>query len=557
MGLSWAENWYDGIDSVSVFSPGDDVGSFAWKLYEDTQTGQFSARRYAILLRRGDYGQASIAVGYYTSVAGLGSGPDDVSVGSVYTLDNPDIGNACDNFWRSTEGIATTNPSITWAASQASPMRRMHIGSELWLSEDGAPHWSSGGLLSDSVVDGPLYMGTQQQYLVRNSHLNEGIVGQSMNYVFVGTEGAPESSDDGTVSTVQSTPRSAEKPFLTENDGVWRIAVPKLRTSSSGTQRKDTDVDYIDFSSVYVAEEGDTADEIIAGIEGKKALLLTPGIYGVSRAIDIKTPGFVVLGIGFPTLVATHGNSALHIWGPNVKVAHVLLEAGTPVTQPATQPLLVWDGDHGVGTDIFTRVGAFLYARPFKPSCLKTRADVHMLILGSHITLENLWLWHADHDDCGGGEASDASYSKHALIVRGADCIVYGLKAEHTFSDIVSWQGESGQVYLFQSELPYDDQSFNSAAYRVAHHVNQHKAVGIGAYQIGTYTVDAGFRLPPTADVTNLFVWCITGPEDRFRSVVCTSPSGLDGCYNGDRCDSNSCYVYKLPRTEAEPLIAV
>ena len=92
--------WYAGIESVQVFTPQDAVGSAAWDLYQKMQTAQFSDQRHALLLTRGNYDQAEIAVGYYTSVIGVGDEPDDVTVASFYTLDNPDVGNACDNVRR-------------------------------------------------------------------------------------------------------------------------------------------------------------------------------------------------------------------------------------------------------------------------------------------------------------------------------------------------------------------------------------------------------------------------------------------------------------------------
>jgi len=112
--------WYQGIPSVKVFGPSDDVSTYAWNLYHgNMEEQQFSSKRYALLLTRGDHGTAAIPVGYYTSVMGCGEEPVDVTVASVYTLDNG--GNACDNFWRHAEGMTTTNPSITWAASQSAP----------------------------------------------------------------------------------------------------------------------------------------------------------------------------------------------------------------------------------------------------------------------------------------------------------------------------------------------------------------------------------------------------------------------------------------------------
>lgn len=52
-----------------------------------------------------------------------------------------------------------------------------------------------------------------------------------------------------------------------------------------------------------------------AGIIPKRGLLLTPGIYELSTPIVIMNPGFVVLGLGFPTLVAMAAASSSELFG--------------------------------------------------------------------------------------------------------------------------------------------------------------------------------------------------------------------------------------------------
>eukprot|EP00971_Amphidinium_carterae_P256873 5099645-Amphidinium_carterae.1 len=69
----------------------------------------------------------------------------------------------------------------------------------------------------------------------------------------------------------------------------------------------------ISFEDVFIAKEGDTAAQINAGIVGKRALLLTPGLYGLEAPLQITTTGFVVLGIGYPTLVTQKGSSAVEV----------------------------------------------------------------------------------------------------------------------------------------------------------------------------------------------------------------------------------------------------
>jgi len=393
-------------------------------------------------------------------------------------------------------------------------------------------------------------MGTQQQYLVRNSLLQQGAVGKGMNYVYVGVDGAPANSSDGHVSTVARVPLVAEKPYLVEASGRWSICVPRLLRDVAGGVGNTTacarqiNVD----ADVFVAREGDSATAINAGLARKRALLLTPALYDLDSPIFIGDPDFVVLGIGFPTLLATSGRSALVVnaSATNVRVAGVLLEAATDVSAAPTEPLMLWVGDGGVGSDLFSRVGALQYSTSQKPSCRTPRADTHLRVEGSSVVLDNTWFWHADHDDCGG--ASDRAYSAHGLEVLGDDVIAYGLKSEHTSEDLVSWQGERGRTFMYQSELPYHDLQFGAFGYHVGQSVREHQALGVGVYIIGELTVKAGIQLPRNAIAANLFSWVIGRSATQFASVVCAGTGSEQTCYGGDMCDYSSCYQLQLPQ---------
>jgi hypothetical protein len=164
-----------------------------------------------------------------------------------------------------------------------------------------------------------------------------------------------------------------------------------------------------------------------------------------------------------------------------------------------------------------------------------------MQLDGNGIVADNLWLWLADHstdslDGCllSGNDivatppwTADGtpmvSTSATALLVNGDDVTVYGLEAEHNSGDIVSWQGERGQVYMFQCELPYTARVHGvemwyatSRAYAVANHVQEHKAVGIGAYVVNPSwpgiwnavpVTQTMLAFPQTADITLALGW--------------------------------------------------
>merc|ERR1719329_705551 len=249
----------------------------------------------------------------------------------------------------------------------------------------------------------------------------------------------------------------------------------------------------------------------------------------------------------------------------------VLLEAGTRRSSRPTEPLLHWLGPGGVLSDVFSRVGAFAFAadaaarRPWHEDCVATRADVHVRVDGQGVILDNTWFWHADHDNCEGFSGvrqsdarrvawrSDASLSRHGIVVNGDDVIVYGLKVEHTQGHLVQWNGERGQVYGYQSELPYHDATFSMeghAGYFVNYHVRRHMAVGIAVYIVfGGLEGVTAIRAPPTASFRNAVIWSILGSVDQFDHLICTSP-GFDQCFWGTHCSGNVCYLPSLRDNE-------
>jgi len=113
-----------------------------------------------------------------------------------------------------------------------------------------------------------------------------------------------------------------------------------------------------------------------------------------------------------------------------------------------------------------------------------------------HVIIDNSWFWRADHDNYGEVKSSH-NPSYHGIEVNGNDVIVYGLASEHLLRDLVSWNGENGQAYFYQSEFPYDVTQDNFGtpgyvSYRVNSNVQNHHAYGIGAYcYFRDYTVTA------------------------------------------------------------------
>jgi len=576
--------WYQGIDSITVLSPTNDPDATAnlvkkiWTDMEEDahgnasafQKGQFGNKRRAILLTPGDYGDLVIPVNWYTSVIGAGLSAADVTVSGISSVDAypGSSKGSLENFWKSVEGLTTTQKSTLWAVSQAAPLRRSNIQGDLWLSEtnenqgsQGGAHYTSGGYMADVKVGGTLHWGTQQQFFFRNSEFaNVNYTASGKSFVFVGVEGSPQYNTDQPsplISNIDAAPTVAEKPYIVQLNDTWHIAVPNKETQKRGAS-SGSSIPMIPMEDVFIAKEGDDADAIQAGIQGKAALLLTPGIYGLSKPIVISQSNFVVLGIGMPTLVATGGLSALVVesGATGVRVAQILVEAGTEISPDATEPLVFWRGDTGIASDLFARVGAFSYETDFHKRCVVTKADVMVRAEGDGLVFDNAWLWHADHDDCTESHrpvASDSAFSGNGLVVNGDRFLGYGLAVEHTKHDLVSWEGEDGALFFFQSELPYysalDFGNDGYSGFKVGYGVQNFTGHGIGVYQVfNSYSMNASFRFPVTAKFYNMFTWCITGSRSGLGALGCHTP-GMDHCTQG-ACNYNSCQLLQYPVPE-------
>jgi hypothetical protein len=123
--------------NVTVFDPGTpaaDIQAALDAAAAEQVPAEFGTGRYAFLFKPGTY-DVDAQLGYYTSIAGLGLSPDDVTInGAVRVEGQPQPGggdSALTNFWRSAENLAVVPAGGVnwWAVSQAAPMRRVSGGS--------------------------------------------------------------------------------------------------------------------------------------------------------------------------------------------------------------------------------------------------------------------------------------------------------------------------------------------------------------------------------------------------------------------------------------------
>ena len=533
--------------AVHVFTPStSNLQAQINAIFSAQQSNEFGTRRDAILLAPGTYNGLSIPVGYYTQVLGLGSGPDQVVVnGDVRSSAALGGDNATTTFWRGVENLAVIpsqgigNNTMQWAVSQAAPMRRVHVRGNLKLNQNNG--WSSGGWMSDTLVDGQVNSASQQQWISRNSQWGQW-VGSNWNMVFVGVVNAPAGNFPGAgqrYTKVGQTPVVREKPYLfIDAGGNYAVRVPSLGRNTTGLTWANggtTPGTTVALSRFYLAHPGDSADTLNAQLAAGKNLLFTPGIYVLTKTLQVNNPNAIVLGIGLPTLRSDNGQPLIKTADVDgITLAGLMLEAGT-----IESGVLVEVGPNGASAshatnptalhDLFFRIGG----------AQAGRVGIALSLNANNTIVDHTWLWRADH---GTGVSWTANPSANGLWVNGNDVTIYGLFTEHFQQNQVVWNGNGGQVYFYQSELPYDPPSqsaWNSptgrgyASYKVANGVTSHEAWGLGVYSVftnGGIFEDRALEVPATANVRlhDMITVCL-GSNGGIVHVV-NNTGGQTGC---------------------------
>ena len=504
--------------------PSVDIQAQIDKVYAIQQHSEFGSARYALLFLPGEY-HVDVPVGFYTQVVGLGATPDAVHIiGNVHSDASLPRNNATCTFWRGVEGFSVTPAGSTmqWAVSQAVPFRRMHVIGNIVLHQKGG--WASGGWMSDSVIDGNVGAGPQQQWISRNSEWGSW-TGANWNMVFVGIPHPPSGEwPEPPYTKVERTPIVREKPFLqVDAKGNWSVLVPAIRTNSEGItwHGGSTPGQSVPLSHFYIAQPGkDSAETMNAQLSKGKNLLLTPGIYDIAEPLRITRPNTLVIGLGFATLRPTNGNAAITTADVDgIDIAGLLFDAGEKLS-----PLLVEVGPESSQAS-HAKNPIFLHDVFFRDGGAGVGKVKANLVINSNDTIiDHTWIWRADH---GKGVGWTSNLSDNGLVVNGNNVTAYGLFVEHHQQFQVLWKGNHGRTYFYQSEIPYDppDQpSWTSApgtngwaSYKVADKVTTHEAWGLGIYSV--------FR-HPNVTLTHAIEVPVT-PGVRFHHMITVALDNL------------------------------
>ena len=522
--------------NVMVFNPGmaqSDIQAAVNAVASQQVSNQFGPQRYALLFEPGTYGTSAnplnFQVGYYTAVAGLGLSPGDVLInGSVYVRNQCSAAGGCtalNNFWRSlsnlTINVRTPNfgcySGEFWAVSQAAPMRRVHVnGFATLMDYCTQPSFASGGYIADSAFDGSVVVnGSQQQWMTRNSRVDVW-TNAVWNQVFSGVEGAPaQSFPNPTYTVLPTSPVTREAPYLYENSaGAYSVFVPAVQHDSSGVSWGSgaTPGFSIPIDRFFIASPADSAATINDAIQRGRNLLLTPGVYHLDQSIDVTRPDSVVLGLGFPTLIPTNGNTAMTVASAKgMLISGVIFDAG-----PSNSSVLLQVGsgharsdneatDPSALHDVFFRIGG----------AAAGKATTSLVVNSSNVILDDIWAWRADH---GNGVGWAVNKADTGVVVNGDNVTAYGLFVEHYQQYEVIWNGNNGTDVFFQNEMPYDPPSQAAwteapgvdgwAAFKIAPDVTGFHGYGMGSYSFFNQGVDIfaarAFEVPATLPAGSL-----------------------------------------------------
>jgi hypothetical protein len=474
-------------------------------VFNTQKLNQFGEQRYALLFKPGTY-SAEANIGYYTSIAGLGRSPDDVTINGDVTVDSFDgTGNATQNFWRSAENLAI-NPSAgsdRWAVAQAGPFRRIdvHGGLELYPASYG---YASGGYIADTKVSGQVSSVSQQQWYSRDSNFGSWS-GSVWNMVFSGVTGAPaQSFPSPPMTTLATTPVSRDVPYLyVDSSGNYHVFEPSLRTNASGASWANgpTPGASLPMSQFFVATPGMTAATINTALSEGCNLFFTPGVYHLNQTLNVTHADTTILGIGFPTLVPDNGVNAMQVADVNgVRIKGLLFDAGTTnsaalLTVGTAGSTASHASDPDSIQDVFFRIGGEIAGK----------ATASLIVNANDTIVDDVWAWRADHGNSGtvGWTVNTAA---NGLIVNGNNVVATGLFVEHYQKTEVAWNGQNGKIIFFQNEMPYDPP--NQAAWMNGTQ-NGYPAIAVasnvtsfGAWGLGSYCY---FNVNPAVNSYNAF----------------------------------------------------
>lgn len=543
-------------DNVHIFTDDrTDIQTIVTKIFTEqggyeNNHGQFSKHNYALLFAPGTYTNITVPIGYYTHVAGLGSTPAEV----IFAGAGPRVNDsssvayvgALNNFWRACENLTVNNPSdptknpknkMKWAVSQAASLRSVVVDGDIMLFDieddpqggDPIGGYASGGFMANVTVTGDINNGSQQQFMLRNTTM-KSLSSPVWNQVLIGCAVAnpptPACNTDGTKNILlePKTPVIWEKPYLVLDDLTTQtlsILVPEKFTGTSGAESKLGTTKILE-NDYFIARPGMSAATINMQLTDpyhKSAIVFCPGTYTFDVPIQLR--GQLLFGLGVPRILSKNGNDLVQGYG---NICGIIFQAAIGTDH---QTVLVNLNDKRASHlwDVYCRVGGGDVTGVADKTSLDASADTMLLVGGSASVLDNVWCWVADHYSDGSYTKWDGARCRVGVHITGTNVICYGMFSEHNREVNLQWDGDGGEMYMFQSELNYfpPDQATadEMVSYKLGDSVKKHKIRGAGAYCFfpcsGKSTTDvhaqAGFSFPKgaTVDYKTVFTVFLNG----------------------------------------------
>ncbi|ASK79415.1 hypothetical protein CF386_10165 [Paraphotobacterium marinum] len=492
----------------------------------------------AILLKQGTYKAPSRGVDYSTEIMGLGHMPDNVTIDGGIAIGNTSAADTR-TFWRALENL-TISGNEYWNVSQAAPLRRVNITGNLYLSKGG--HYTSGGFMADSHISGNVDGGTQQQWFARNSTWGKNWTHDGMNSTLVNTTGDTIKRN---AHQYKTTSKIAEKPHIIWENNQLNVVVPSERDGKIGTEWLDTNAKIIPLNedNFYIINDQsdieklkNTKDHItINKDDSKKGIIFSPNanpdpdpkIANYKLQMTIQKSDFIVLGLGYPKIQPAHVDYPVITTQANgIRIAGLILEDDGHLNSPLL---------HMDKSKTSTTKNSYLYDIFVKLTSKNTaNKNPAILIEQDSVIGDDLWIWAKDN------QGAQVAVANKGLKVTGNNVTMYGLAVEHFFDKQTEWLGNSGKVYFYQSELPYDHQGGGPKipSSFVIDGAKSFKGYGMGVYSVvGDDYTDSGISvIGSSSDVQlqNVYAWNLI-ESSGVRHVV----NDKEACAGGN----NACYI--------------
>jgi len=530
---------------------------------------EFVNDRRVVLLHAGYEAKGVVWVGYYESILGLsrkGTGGEQAKLETIQVragaCSEPGSLNA---FWRSVENVQVG--SMNWYVSQASPFRNIRVtGDTNLFYYDKDAHkgcFASGGFGANSVLQGDLLQGGNQQWLLVNSSIGGSWQTDMWNSVGVDVKaaggmkqqnaGVPFNACSNFLMSTQDylnngVPRvpTCPKPFLAfdETAGGYGLVVPNLLKAPAPAGPVDlTDAPWqkLDDAAVLVVllqrfDPGACQKVLDRG----GSLVFTPDVYPLAAPLTVTKSTSVIMGLGQATL---QGNPAIVVAVAGARVCSLLLES-LPVPNPQDKDCVLLlkqpDGvpaslaNRTVVQDVWVRHGTKSKDYSSKLPSLQALVVVDQ----SYAFLESVWLWRADHlSDASAGIGNDVAPARHNLWVKpdASNVCALGLQTEHSLEECTFWEGNDGTVVFLQAETNYD-RALGDQTSGMLVTGSGFVGVGLGVYMYAPRcpgcTIPCGVKSTQKATLKHLGSVWLNGPEGATSSIdnvgcVAGSQSGI------------------------------